>query len=330
MAESAHVAGRPGYIMVYNNNPLNITTSGSDYHQFGGNRLHFANYSGSSAGADAWFSLLSRKTSYRGIITALKAEDPTGLASAVGRSPWGTSTAGILGVMRRMGMDLSTGTNVGDGTAGAANNGKTVFQNELTKWLEQNNIAANSAVTQKQYDAFLVYLKGVTGIDISGEPNIIALGKSSVGKPWTELIGKTDKMDGTPSTDPITGIATALQSFADFFTDPARNTARFVHVGAIVAGGLAVGFGVYLMIKGASAGGLSAGGSGGGNITVYEDFGEDEIKDVEEEVTQETPAPKPPPKRTTKPRGPVEYDEPIDNTANNPGSNTFAPRRETT
>lgn len=88
MAESARVGNKD--IRVYNNNPLNITTSGSDYHKFSGIGLRFANYSSPEAGADAWYGLLRAR--YPRVLKAF--ENDSGyveLASAITASPWGTS-----------------------------------------------------------------------------------------------------------------------------------------------------------------------------------------------------------------------------------------------
>ena len=88
MAESARIGSRN--IRVYNNNPLNITTSSSDYHKFAGIGLHFANYSDATAGADAWYGLLQRR--YPRILSAFREDKGyLELAAAISASPWGTS-----------------------------------------------------------------------------------------------------------------------------------------------------------------------------------------------------------------------------------------------
>lgn len=118
LAESAH-GSTPGTIVVYNNNPLNITGTGSaGVHKFANNSLSFASYATPAEGAKAWASLLNANSSYHPIIAALSNQNPTALASAVGKSPWGTSTNGILAAM---GANVSNSASGPKGVAAKAN-----------------------------------------------------------------------------------------------------------------------------------------------------------------------------------------------------------------
>lgn len=199
MAESQRVGG--SYIMVYNNNPLNIRpeSSSQDYHHLyrinkDGTKRDlgkFASYGGTTAGAQAWNDFLTRN-GYKGIITAFRHADPVALHSA---SAWLNSSGNAWGTSANTFYSVYTGL-VASGAKGTGQN--------LDDGSQFNGINGSGSVGG--------YHGGNTGMFglfyMNGKPIIYY----PVGKPLdqqmiTDIVNTLDSSGFVPSADPISRAA---------------------------------------------------------------------------------------------------------------------------
>lgn len=331
MAESKRVG--PSDIMVYNNNPLNYTcTTCTDYHQFGGNSLKFANYSSPAAGASAWANAIHRPI-YAPINAAFKAQDWAGLAYALRTTPWGTSPMTFTNVFKSTPKDLSTGADLGTiGGHGAGGSwdptGGSPITTMLKRYIADHGIDPNSQITEGEWNNFLAWEQEQTGIDISGE---FPYSKFQ-GMTWSDAIGGFSKFGvPNPSTNPLDTIAGALNNLS-FWTDPAKGADRLFHIVGLLAGAAVFWLGLKTVLNSADVTGEGGGdviveNAGGGSEKVVERY--PVIIDKGDVPTVASP---PPAQRMIRRRrktsSPTQFDEYIDNTAEIPASETFAPPRK--
>ena len=281
-AESAH-SGTQG-VVVYNNNPLNITVSGSNpnYHLFSNNSLHFGNYADPTAGAQAWANLLNSNHSYAGIITAFRISDYRAFPSIVGKSPWGTSSGGVANgynYMSKLAGDathaLPTGGVIGKqmpkdnsvvfhffSTSGAPVDitypiGTKIDQQFIVDLTNRLNSAGvfggipagdlnpvNDLVRGAAYDAFKASLQPLIGTTVQ---------KDTVGK-----FG--DKITAAAGSQPGTNIFPDISGISGFFSN--LNKSNVLHVAAIPAGAVLLFFGARIMLGSAGVGTQPQGGGG--------------------------------------------------------------------
>lgn len=314
-------------IRVYNNNPLNITTSGSNYHKFDGIGLHFANYSSPAAGADAWANLLQSRKSYRMILKALRAQDPAGFVLAIRNSPWGTNSRLVKSTYQGI-----SGENVKLGDAGNVPNSPNASFASATL------ISDNLTDEEKRQRALDLLTKaGITNLDPShvfthdeavkigalyANPQLGA--KYWEGKTVADFVGSSIATGDANKDLPLNGLADALGSIGDIL-DPAKMVPRLVHIGAILLGAFMVGYGIKVMLG--SSGSIGGDIQGGGTNLV-----ETRYPFIIEGGGSESPVSgpsaliKPPPVRRRTRN--IEYSDPIDNTASIPASNTIAPLKK--
>lgn len=292
-AESAH-SGKQG-VVVYNNNPLNITVSASNpnYHLFSNNSLHFGNYATPQQGAQAWANLLNSNHAYKGIVTALMLQDYHAFPTAIGHSPWGTSSSGVTAGVNYM-LKISGSTivplptgNYGGGNSGGGGGGGGGISDVVLHFFPVNNgkafdvrVPVGTKIDQAWIDSLANQLNaaGVFGGNPAGDYNPVdelarAAAYDAFKTSLKPLIGTTTTADFAKSFGSYVQQGAASQAqFPDisgitkFFTN--LNTSNLLHVAAIPAGAILLFFGARLMLGSAGVGGNS--GGGGGTNTVVQ------------------------------------------------------------
>jgi hypothetical protein len=287
-AESAH-SGQTG-VVAYNNNPLNITTSGSNFHTFANNSLHFANYATPQEGAQAWTNLVNSNPGYRGIVTALRVQDtPQAFSSAIGHSPWGTSSSGVLSAvyyMQHFTADLS-GTPLLNGTPYSPNYSVTFGNASNTAQPIVETFATGTTITQDFISGLAQDLlnKGAFGgTTAQGDFNpvdnavagtakgvFIAAMQPLIGMKWGPSVNAPlgGYITQAAQNQPKAPSGPDLTTINSFITN--LNSNNFLHIGAIAAGAVMVFFGLRILL--AQAGVSTSGGQQGGtNTTVVRQY----------------------------------------------------------
>lgn len=281
-SESQH-AGNTG-VTAYNNNPLNITTSGSNYHQFAGNTLKFANYATPQEGAQAWSSLLASNPRYLGIMTALRNQDYALFPSAVGGSPWGTSGSTVkssYNYFQHFATDATGNINTQTWAAANANQGAPLTFGQYT------NISypTGTVITQKMLNdiASSLWQQGafgttdptnLTGYATSAKAEAVFQGdmQQYLGKVWN-----TQTLAAMGQSVPAAGVASDkanplqvpdLTGINNFFGSLSKNNVLFAAL--IPAGAILMFYGLHMITSAAGVTGKKSNGGGSGSTTVIQ------------------------------------------------------------
>jgi hypothetical protein len=317
--------------------------------------LKFVSYSDPNAGADAWASLVKRR--YPGIDAGLKAQDPAATIVAIGKSPWGTSGATVRNVWNSIPGTFQLGdyTNI----SGAKGDSIAPEPGQLGAWYINGNPTVSfqqgHILTAGDVDTIANELDAAGFFNPSGnnpfqffagyvaKEDFKKILAAHVGEAWTpELLVKIGGETGTQAVQvgSLNGTVPALQNIANIF-DPTKMVARFIHIGAIIAGGLMIAYGVKILVNAAGAsepgGGYAPSGGGGGGGTVVQRYPfiiheggteSDEAEGLVDEApigtTNKHPLVRKP--RASRSKGPIDYPEYVDHSDQNP-STTTAPLR---
>lgn len=342
MSESKRVGQTD--ILVYNNNPLNITCrSCSDYHQFNGIGLKFANYSGTTAGAQAWANLV--RGSYPGIYFALKAQDHGAFRSALAGGPphWGTNASTWGSVFNNLSSQMFEGQYPNYGDSSNLQQGPPVPQLSAFNGLYSKPLG--STFTDQDVSAIMKILEDNHWFDANNPLGIISTPIAEAtfagilnkhrGEAWTpELLAKLAAETGVAAvqagnTNPANAIP-GVQALNDLNATLGKltNGANLFHVVAIALGFGLVFYGLKVIFRSANVEGISSGNSGGNSTTIIESETRYPMVIKDEAPQLPTPAPKPAIRRSRRSVPQSEWPEPVDNTALNPASNTIAPLKQ--
>lgn len=277
-SESQH-SGKKG-IVAYNNNPLNITTSSTNYHKFSGNSLHFANYATPQEGAVAWNNLLHANPGYRGIITALSIQDSAAFPSAVGKSPWGTNGKTITSsfwYMQHQSADV-TGTLTDSFPKTTPSDFTINFGNATNPGTGIPETFSTTTVITADFVKNLgndLYTKGAFGNDyVTANAAKMAFEKAMlplIGQTWGAAIqGPLAQYIGAEATSQgaNSNIIPDITGINAFFTGLSKS--NVLHVAAIPAGAILLFFGMRLMLSQAGVGTDAGTGGGGRNTTLIQ------------------------------------------------------------
>jgi hypothetical protein len=279
MAESSRVSGSRTDIIVYNNNPLNIrhTTWPGDrpQHDFSGNP-NFASYSTPLKGAQAWKDYMNwgagRWSSYKGILTALKVQEPAAFVKAITSSPWGTA-GGLVGrILPGLPVNGSTNNPI-PGAYGSSTPNATTANYDPNAALARLKAAGvstdpNHVLTEEDLQKIFrfIYWEGDknANIDFNTNPLYLALKNAYLGKTVNDFIQSGDK--------PIDTSAGFWQPLYDLVRG-AFDPEVWLHAGAMVVGALMIGWGLKTVLSGIDVVGpprvaVTSGGGGGGESIV--------------------------------------------------------------
>lgn len=354
MAESKRVGSTD--VLVYNNNPLNITcTQCTNYHQFNGIGLKFASYSGTTAGAEAWASLVRRK--YPGIYVALKAQDRGAFRSALAGGPphWGTNASTWSSVFNNLSSQLFEGQypNYADSSHYTNNGGG--FQTPggdttpaLSAFNGQYSQPLGSTFTRQNALDLIATLEKNGWFGPGGPASFVAESEfinilgNHVGEKWTpQLLAKIASETGVaavtagknPINDlPVIGPTVQLADRLNHLLGPDTFGPNMFHIVGIVLGFGLIFYGIRVIFRSANVEGISAGNSGNSTTIIESETRYPMvIKEGAAESPQlPTPAPRPPVRRSRRSIPQSEWPEPVDNTNLNPASNTIAPLKRVT
>lgn len=327
-------------IVVYNNNPLNYTTSGSNYHKFDGIGLHFANYAGTTAGADAWAAAINRPI-YKPIKLAFQASDWAALGAALKHVPWGTSGTTYLGVYRsltqqaisRKGFSEGTGANLDDGSGGSGSISQSpgyANPQQLGAWYKNGvptvSFEEGHTLTQSDVEEITTKLRDAGWFD-SGDPAATLFAVNSfrevmqgfVGKKWTPAtIAAIGAATGTAAVKAgaAGGLTQTFQNIDNFF-DPTKWGPRLFHILGIAVGIGFFAYGLKIVLSSAGVEGISSGGGGGTTV----------IEKQYPAFVEGSPAPQQRTQYRRRVRPPTDWSQVpnIDNTSTVPASATIAP-----
>lgn len=352
-AESAHV-GQYG-VLVYNNNPLNYTcTSCSNYHQFSGNNLKFVNYSGTTAGAQAWAAAINRPI-YKPIKLAFQAQDWAAFQHALRAAPWGTSA----NTWKSSFNALPDNPNLPQGLPNYADNssyssGSIGFQTPGGDTTPTKRLSAFNGLYSHEVDKTFTRQDALDLIAVlekngwfgpGGPASFVAesvfidiLGRH-VGEKWNqELLAKIAAETGVAAVNaghnpvndiPVIGPTVQLADRVNHLLDPANFGPNMFHIVGIALGFGLVFYGIRIIFRSAGVEGISSGNTGGNSTTIIESETRYPmvIKEGASESPQiESPAPRAPIRRRR--TAPIEWGEVRDNTGDIPASNTIAPLKK--
>lgn len=347
MAESSRIGNTN--INVHNNNPLNITTTSEavPYHiLYRGStpiKLKFVSYGTAAEGADAWASLVQRK--YPGIWLGFKAQSPAAVIKAISKAPWGTSAKLVQSSYNSI---PSSGTLGDPNKIDVLRDSRPPTPGPLGAWYINGvptvTFQEGHTITAADVDTIAGELDKA-GFFNSGDPIASALAidqfkgilRGHIGEQWNNAT--LIKIGGETGTAAVAagsagGLSQALTNI-DNFLDPTKMVPRFVHIGAILLGGIMVGYGFKILIGAAGASdssgsgvNISVGGGGGGGVErypfiIHEGGTEMEGADLSAPGTTNKHPLVSKPRRS---KGDFEYPEYVDHSDQNP-STTTAPLR---
>lgn len=257
--ESARAQGSSTDIIVYGNNPLNITGAGSaGSHGFKNNPLSFATYSSTAEAATSWTNLLKARPEYKGIYTSFSINDQQGFLAALAKlrpGEW-TNATHVRSIFNAIPDSVTAGT--GRSGGGLPSNidqalgivpGTVITQDVINQSL--SNLDQSGLLNQPG-----------TGLAAQGiaRGDIEAILQKHIGETWSPTLAGTVQSEifasatqaGKGNIPGLVDLSTVNQFLANI-TSPAN----WLHIGGILGGVALIAFGGFLIIKDATFGGGS-------------------------------------------------------------------------